>query len=157
MGRKYTVEFSGVTVTNAGGDADLFEITPADDHPLEVFGLFLAVSSEVGDAAEEILEYKVIRGHATTGDGSATTPAPLNPNDAAASFTAETYGVTIASTGTPIDLHSDAFNVRVGEKLWLPPEGRWKVTQVQTLLVVRMMSTVADDVTMSGTLYVEEF
>jgi hypothetical protein len=152
----YTVEFEGVTVTAAGGDADLFEITPADDKPCAIHALFLAVTSEVGDAAEEMISYKIIRGHATSGNGTATTPAPLGPIDTAAGFTAETYGTTIASAGTPVDLHSDAFNVRVPYGIILTPEIRWCVSQAQTTLVVRMMTTVADDVTMNGTLYVEE-
>jgi len=156
MGRMYTVEFEAVAVTAANGDHDWFEITPADDKPLKVWALFLSQSTELGDAAEEQLRYKVIRGHATSGNGTATTPAPLNPNDPAASFTAETVGSTIASTGTAIDLHSDTFNVRTGLQLVLPPEMRWGVTQAQTTLVVRLMAAVADDITMSGTLYVVE-
>lgn len=156
MGRMYTVSFDGQTIANASGDYDLFEITPADDKPCKVRALYLSVSSETGDAAEEILRFKVIRGHTTGGNGSSTTPRPLNPSDTAAGFAAETVGATIASGGTAVDLHADCFNVRAGYALVLPDDMRWGVSQANTTLVVRLMSTVADDVTMSGTLYVEE-
>jgi len=157
MGRMYTVEFEGTTVANASGTVDLFEITPADDLPCTVHALFLSVSSELGDAAEEILRIRVIRGHVTSGSGgTATTPRPLVFGDSAAGFSAETLNTTIASTGTVNNLHSDGFNVRSGFPLVLTPEMRWGVTQANTTLVVRLMAAVSDDVTMSGTLYVEE-
>ena len=156
MPRNYTVEFEGQSITNANGDYDLFELAPADDKPVAIYGLFLSVSSEVGDAQDETLRYRVIRGHATTGNGTSTTPRPLDPNDAAAEFTAKTVGATIASAGTPINVHSDGFNVRAGLGLWLPEGSEWRASQADTLIVVRLMAAVADDLTMSGTLYVRE-
>lgn len=156
MGRLYTVEFENVSVTNANGDADLFELTPADDKPLLVHALFFDQISDVGDAQEEMLRYRVIRGHTTTGNGTATTPRPLSPSDAAAGFTAKVYGATIASLGSPVNLHSGAFNIRAGLALVLTPEMRWACSQAETLLVVRLMAGPTDDLTMSGTIYVEE-
>lgn len=154
MSRIYSVEFEGVAVTAA---VDLFEIAPADDKPCAVHAMFLAQSSDVGDASEEILRYRVIRGHSTTGSGGASaTPVPLDPSDTAAGFTAETNNTTIATAGTAVNVHSGAFNIRSGEPLVLPPEMRWKVNQAQGLLVVRLMAAPTDSLTMSGTLYVEE-
>lgn len=154
MGRIYTVEFEGVAVTAA---VDLFEVTPADDKPLEVLGLFLAQSSDVGDAASEILRYRVIRGHTTGGSGGAApTPRPLDRSGAAAGFAAETNNTTIASAGTAVNLHSDAFNIATGLQLWLPEGCEWGVSQADTTLVVRLMAAPADSLTMSGTLYVRE-
>ena len=154
MGRLYSVEFEGVAVT---AQVDFFELTPADDKPIALWGLFLSQSSDVGDAAEEILRVRIIRGHATSGSGGATpTPAPLNHIDTAAGFTAETNNTTIASTGTPINLHSDAFNIRTGLQLIFPPELRPQASQANTTIVVRLMAAPTDSLTMSGTLYVEE-
>lgn len=152
--RIYTVEFEGVSVS---AQVDLFEIRPADDKPCEVVGLFLSQSSDLGDAASEILRYRVIRGHATSGSGGATpTPAPLNRSDSAAGFSAETCNTTIASTGTAVNLHSDSFNIAVGCALWLPEGCEWELTQADTALVVRLMAAPADALTMTGTLYVRE-
>jgi hypothetical protein len=110
--RVYTVSFENVAVTAA---QDFFEVSPADDHPVVLLGLNIDQFSDVGDAAEEILRYKIIRGHATSGSGgSAATPRPQDPGDAAASFAAEVNNTTIASAGTAVDLHAGAFNIRSG-------------------------------------------
>lgn len=154
MGRVYAVSFEGVAVT---AQVDFFELTPADDKPIAIHGLFLSQSSDVGDAAEEILRVKIIRGHATGGSGgSAPTPVPLDPNDAAAGCAAETNNTTIASTGTAVDLYADAFNIRSGLATIFPPEMRPMASQANTTIVVRLMAAPADSLTMSGTIYFEE-
>lgn len=152
--RTYCVEFEAVAVTAA---VDFFELTPADDKPIEILGIFLSQSSDTGDTAEEILRYRVIRGHTTSGSGGAApTPRPLNRSDTAAGFTAETCNTTIASVGSTVNLHSDAFNIRTGLQLWLPDGCEWGATQGDTTLVVRLMAAPADSLTMSGTLYCRE-
>ena len=152
--RIYTVSLSKIAVTVA---VDSFEITPADDKPCEILGLFLGQSSDFGDTQAEILPYRVIRGFTTTGSGgTTTTPRPLNRSDAAAGFTAKTNNTTGATTGTTNDLHSDSFHVATGEKLWLPEGCEWEVTQADTTLVVRLATAPADSLDMSGTLYVRE-
>jgi hypothetical protein len=153
-GRVYSVEFEAVAVT---AQVDFFEITPADDKPIDVLGIFLSQSSDVGDAADELLRYRVIRRHTTSGSGgSAPTPTPLRATATAAGFTAETCNTTIASSGTTTNLHSDTFNVRAGLQLWLPDSCEWSAGQGNTTLVVRLMAAPADSLTMSGTLYVRE-
>lgn len=155
--RVYTVTFENASITNAGGDRDFFYVAPADDKPVWLMGWNLDQISDVKDAEEEILRYTIIRGHATVGSGgSAVTPAPLAPLDAAAGFTARTNDTTIASAGTAVTLAGYAFNIRLGERIWLPPEFWIPVTQVQTTLVIRLMAAPADDVTMSGTAWFAE-
>lgn len=152
--RIYTVSFTGIAVTTA---VDLFEITPADDKPIEVIGFFWGQSSDVGDAAAEQIGYRVIRGHTTSGSGgTATTPRPLNRSDVAAGFAAETNNTTAATVGTTVDLHSDVVNMQAGEKLWLPEGCEWGATQADTTLVIRLAAAPADSITTSGTLYVRE-
>ena len=154
MGRMYSVEFSKVAVT---ADQDLFELTPADDKPIAIHAIYLSASNLLADAAEEILNIKVIRGLGTSGSGGSTsTPAVLNPIDAAAGFTCEVNCTTPASSGTPIDLHSDSFNVRAGLQLVFPPELRPIATQANTILVVNLLEDPVGSTTMSGTCYVEE-
>lgn len=154
QGRMYTVSFTGVAVTTA---VDLFEITPADDKSLEVVGLFVAQSSDFGDAQAEQIGYRVIRGHTTSGSGgTATTPRPLNRSDVAAGFTAETCNTTAASVGTTVDLHAGVINMQAGEYLWLPEGCEWELSQADTTLVVRLIAAPADSLTLSGTLYVRE-
>lgn len=158
MARMYTVEFEAQTVANASGDVDLFEFDAAAEKPIELVGLFLAVTSEVASnvGEDEFLRLRVIRGHTTSSNGTSTTARPIDPVDAVAGFAAEVLGATIASAGTAVNLHSDAFNIRTGYQFWWP-EGCGPRTNGADLLVVRLMAAVADDLTMSGTAYVREF
>jgi hypothetical protein len=152
----YTVTFTEVTVTSAGGNTDLFEIVPADDRPLELVAVFLGQKSEAGDAADEMLTITVITDLTVSSNGTATTPRPLDPRDGAAGFTAEINGPTEANTGTAITMVADSFNVRGGLQ-WIFPEAmRPKVDQADTAMYVRLHSAAADDITMSGTAWVRE-
>lgn len=152
-GCTYSVTFSAVAVTAA---QDLFEITPADDKPVEIVGIELGQTSDAGDAQDELLQISIIRGHTTSGlGGTAPTPVPVGPNSAAAGFTAEVNNTTIASVGTTTTLHTGAWNVRAGYINWFPPEARPAATQANTTIVVRQTAP-ADSITMSGTLWVRE-
>lgn len=158
MARVYAVTFEGQSVTAANGDYDLFYIAPADDKPIRIWELMLYVTSELGDAQEEWLRLALVRGHTTAGSGGNASPSvtPVNPGDPAASFTARTLDPTIASVGTTTTPWAGGMNVRAGlERIWLPDTTPW-AGQGQTSIVVRMMAGVADDVTMSGTLTLEE-
>lgn len=153
IGRAYSVTFSAVAVAAA---QDLFELTPADDRPIEIVGIELGQSSDAGDAQDELLQISVIRGHTTGGSGgSAPTPTPLNPNDAAAGFAAEVNNTTVASAGTTTTLATGCWNVRAGYINWFPEGCRPTAGQGNTTLVVRQTAP-ADSITMSGTLYVRE-
>lgn len=152
----YTVSFEAQTIAAASGDYDLFEIVPADDKPLELVACSLGNKSEVGDAQDEMLQISIVRGNTTSSNGSATTPQLLDPSDPAASFTAETIGATIATAGTSVTLVSDTFNVRGGWAQVWPEAMRPKVSQANTAIYVRLTAAVADDLTLSGTLWVRE-
>lgn len=152
----YTVIFDQQTIALASGDYDLFEIVPADDKPLEVVALSLGNKSEVGDAQDEMIAYSIVRGNTTSSNGTSTTPQPTDPSDPAASFTAETVGSTPATAGTSVTLIADTFNVRAGLMLVFPEVMRPKVSQANTGLYVRLTTAVADDLTMSGTIWIRE-
>jgi hypothetical protein len=153
-GRIATVVFSNVSISAA---QDAFEITPADDKPIELVGVCFAQRgvADVGDAQEEMLGWTVIRGHTTSGSGgSAATPRPVKRSDAV-SFTAEVNNTTVASAGTGVTLHEDAFNVRAGLTFWWPEGTEPETSQGDTTIVVRFPAP-ADAITISGTLYVRE-
>lgn len=156
MGRIYTVPFRNQSFTTANGDYDFFELTPADDRPIRLVGLFIGVKTEIGDAQEEQIDYSIVTDNATTGNGAAVTPKPIDPRDVAAGFAAEAVASTPASTGTAVEAHADTFNVRTGLQLWWPPGMGPKVDQADTMLCVRLGTALADDATISGTAYVEE-
>lgn len=158
MGRIYTVVVDNGVYTNAGGDCDLLEILPATQKPTELIGFCVTVVSEEADTADEIMRFKVIRGHTSSGNGSATTPRPLDSNDAAYGGTTETIGATIASSGTAVDLMSDAFQNKIPYQWGFPavPDGLGFRVQNAELLVIRGMDTPADDISVNMTFWIRE-
>lgn len=159
MARVYTVPYTG-TLTAAGGDADLFELTPTDDKPIRLRGLVLAQTSEVADAAEESLRISIIRlpVTVTSSNGTAVTPVAIDETDAAAGFAAEANGATVATTsGTAAIIEEFAWNVRISPlERWWPEERFAPQVRQAGALVVRCQSTVVDDMTVAMTAYVEE-
>jgi|GEM_PF-1691879 hypothetical protein len=162
MGLIYTAEID-VTVTNAGGDTTLWEIDPAADKPVTLLGLSFATTSEVAEAQEEWLRCKIIRyigGTFTSSNGSAVTPRPQDElNTVAMAAAVEANGTTIASSsGTTQNLEAFGFNVRSGYgPIFYPPEFRHKAYGVaQSALVINLLNTLADDVTLVSTLWLEE-
>ncbi len=154
MGRIYVVDIAATAVTVA---ADIVEITPADDKPVVVHGFDILQTTDVGDTAEEIVGLVWVRGHTTSGSGgSAPTPRPVNPSDAAAGFTAETTNSTAASVGTTVNLQRHGWNIRMPLTMIYTPETRPQASQANTTLVLRMAAAPADSITISGSVTVEE-
>lgn len=154
LARSYAVNFTAVAVTAA---QDFFELSPTDDKPIEIVGLFVGQYSDAGDAADELLPWSIVRGHTTSGSGgAAATPRPVRRSTGTAGFAAETNNTTIASAGTGVTIHSDAFNVRAGIGLWFPEGFEPDCGQGDTTIVVRLLTAPADSLTMQGTVYVRE-
>ncbi len=162
MSRIYAVTFNG-TVTNAGGDTDLISIQPADDKPCRIRGFIISQTSEVGDTAEEGLRVTIKRLTATvtvvSPDANVTAAAPIDDSGGTTwGFTARTNDTTVmTSSGTTQVLLDMYWNERNSPyDFWFPdidfcPKG--KQTEALTL---RIETTAADDLTVSGTMYVEE-
>jgi hypothetical protein len=158
MGRIYTAEFNGQTITNAGGARDLFELTPGDDKPIRIAGFSLSQTSDLGDAEEEVLRLRIRRGNTTSGNGTSITNInPMNPSDAAAGFTAEHNGTTQATAGTERTLWRGGWNIRMGETIFFPEDMRPGAGQGQGTLILSIEAAPADDLTgCDGTIFVEE-
>lgn len=159
MSRRYTVQFENVSIAAA---QDLFAIVPASNKPIKILGFSLAPVggvADVGDAEEENWRLSLIRGHTTAGSGgSAPTAAPVNPIDTAAGATARVNDTTVASAGTAVTVWSGGVNVRAGIDVVLPEEMQFSlsVATANNRFVLRMLSTPADAVLMSGTLWFKE-
>lgn len=160
-GRLYTLEFENATITTAGGDRDFFYVAPADDKPIKIVGWDFAQFSDLGDAQSEVLRLRIIRGHTTAGTGGTAVTASsvfrLHPSDPDPSFTARINDPGIATGGTTFVAWSGGYNIALApcpyflpEKLWIP------CTQAQGSIVLRLMAGPADDIVMSGTLWVFE-
>lgn len=156
MPRTYTVVDENRAYATGDGDVDLLELDAGADLPIELVGLRIHVLTEVQEAAEEWLRLMIIRGHTTSSNGTATTPRPVSPADAAAGFTAEVYGATIASAGTAVNLDAFGVQVRAGAEFILP-EGLSYWTSGTSLLVVRLMAAAADALNYDLTAWVREY
>jgi hypothetical protein len=154
--RVYTVTDENRTYTAADTDVDMLELLAATDKPIELIGLRIHVVTEVAEAQEEWLRIKIIRGHTTSGNGSAASEIPVSPVDTAAGFAAEVYATTLASAGTAVDLDAFGIQVRAGAEFILP-EGLSYWTSGSSLLVVRCMSTPADNLNYTLVAWVKEY
>ena len=152
MSRFYTITISGVASPAAA--FDFVEISPAANKNVKLHRIRIAQTSEP-TTEEEQLAISVIRGHTTSGSGgSAPTPVPLSPSDAAAGFTVEVMNTTIASAGTAVTPVDDAWNTRAGYDMAFAPEEAPECIN-GVLLVVRSGAP-ADAVTIRGAVWVEE-
>jgi hypothetical protein len=147
----YSATFEEVSVGTAA--QDLFELVAPADMSVAVHGLVISQSSDAGDSESEQINILVHRGSTSGSAGSTPTPAPLAVGDVASTVTVEANNTTQGTEGTFI--HSECFNVMAGLQIWLPPECRWIISP-SGRLIVEMQSTLADAVTMSGTIYFEE-
>lgn len=155
MGRVYTITLAATAITVA---ADLIEITPADDKPVLVHGFRVWQTTDLGDAAEEIIGLSWVRGNTTTGSGGNTAQPqiPKRRNNAAAAMTVETANTTAASSGTSVTVYSTGWNVRSPLEVTLTPEQQFDATQADTLLCFRMLAAPADSLTIGCSVDVEE-
>lgn len=142
------------TLTNAGGDSDLLECSPASNKPCKLVRVVIGQTTEVGDTMEENIRISVIRLPATftTGSGGSTTTKTY-PSSAsgAASATMEHNNTTVATTsGTAETLAELAWNERnvPCEFVWYDDRFMPRVVNGEGL-VVRCQSTVADDISLT--------
>lgn len=149
------------TLTNAGGDNDLLELTPADDKPIRLRRLYLSNGSEVGDAAEEMLRITVRRFGATVTSGSGGGSPTINVPDTgigSPGVTAEGLNTTVATTTGNNHILLDIYwNIRQSplELVW-PEQDKAPTAKGAEVLLVRCESTAADDITVSITAELDE-
>ena len=160
-GRLYMHPYFG-TVTNAGGNADLFELAPAANKPCRLRGLMLGQTTEVGDAAEEGLNLNIIRMTATVtgGNGTGVTGVPVRSAIAntAASYAAESNGATVATTsGAATTMSEMGCNERnTPFDFFFPDMDFSPEVQNAEFLFLRMATTPADDFSGAFTFWVQE-
>jgi hypothetical protein len=163
MSRIYAVTYNG-TITAAGGDTDLLSIQPADDKPVKLRGLLLSQISETGDTQEEGLRMTIRRMGATFtpgtgGAGTITAAAPVHDSaDIVWGFTARANDTGIATTsGTnQVLIEIGWLNRNSPYEMWFPdPQFAPKVKQAEGL-VIRQETTLADDMTLCLTAWLEE-
>jgi len=157
MGRRYTAQVNGVAVTAA---QDVFEIAAPADAVVVVHGWSLLQTTDVGDAAEEVLLVSTVRGvgSVTSGSGGSTpTAQPLEDGDAAFGGTVEANNTTrmAAGTGTLETLEQHGWNVRIPLVHFYPPELR-PVISPSNRWTLSLPAAPADSITTSACVWFEE-
>lgn len=160
MPRTYVVPWTG-TVTNAGGNTDLWEILPADDQPCRILMIRLGQTSEVKDAEEEGLRVTVRRFRATVtsgSGGSAGAPEEVSRANQAPAFASETNNTTVATTSGDNEVIDEIGWINRQTPLDIVyPDAKMQPAAIQgEALIVRLESTVADDMTFAGNIWIEE-
>lgn len=157
MGRMYTVQVNGVSVTAA---QDIFEVLAASDILTIVHGFSLFQTSDVGDAAEEILRLETVRGvgAVTSGSGGTVpTAQPVDDGDAAFGGTIEANNTTrmAAGAGSLETLEQFGWNVRIPIVHFYTPELRPIITPANRW-TLSLPAAPADALTTSAMLWLEE-
>lgn len=161
MGRHYTAVMpSGLARTV---QFDAFELTPADDKPICLHHIILGQTTDLGDAAEEVLVMEIVRGGTAmtsgsggTGSVAAQTPQIIDPVDTGSGATYDSGNETLATFTSGVTLWREPFNIRMGLDRIFTPEERIECSQANGGIVIRV-SAPADSVTWGGgTLVFEE-
>lgn len=157
MGRMYTVQTNGVAVTAA---QDLLEILAPTDAIVVVHEWEVFQTSDVGDAAEELLRIETVRGvgAVTSGSGGSTpTAQPVQDGDNAFGGTVEANNTTrvVAGSGTLETLEQRGWNVRVPLSRVYTPEQR-PVISPGNRWTLSLPAAPADSLTLSVMAVIEE-
>lgn len=145
----------GVATTAA---VDVFELT-LSSLGNRVAGLHMSQSSDVGDAAEEIIRYRYVYGNTSSGSGGAAadnSDAGYGAGSLDLSASVESFNTTPASGGSAENGIPGSWNIRAGEQMWYPPGCEPILQPVSTteVNVVRLMAAPADSLTMTACIWV---
>ena len=150
MGFIYSAPMDALAVSTA---TDLYHLTVTDTVVLHA--LELSQTTDLGDAAEEVLRFGFYTGVTGGTGGTAATETQYNRVDITAPTAVILMNNSSASTaGTLRAIHG--WNIRIPfQQIWTP-EMRPRVDSGEDPLVFRLMAAPTDAITISGTLYWEE-
>lgn len=152
-GRMYTVQFNNVTISAV---QDLIAIVAAAAKNCEIAGVVFGAASGAAPT-EQLLRIRIRSGQTTVGSGGgAYTPVPTSVTTAAAGFTARINDTTIASAGTIVQHHSDAWNTRI-PFVWIPPEDMRIQLTGSRRATFELVGAPSAGIACNGTMYVKEF
>lgn len=151
MSRMYSAPMDAIAVTTA---TDLFHVTVTDT--IVIHEMDLCQTTDLQDAAEEVLRIGLYREVTGGSGGTALTESPyLDKDDTAATAVLLAANSSISTGG--VLLHVIGWNIRVPlEKIWTP-ETRPSFDSSEDPVAFRLLTAPADSVTISGTLVWEEF
>lgn len=147
----YTASQSAQAITTA---VDLFHVTVAAEKPIVLHWLEIFQTTDLGDAAEEVIGIGIYRG--VTGGGAGTALTEVGLNDSHPTASAAVVGQGTASTGGTL-VWLIGWNIRQAGPIWVPtPELRPEIDAANDPIAFRLMAAPADSITVSATLAWEE-
>ena len=153
MGLTYSVTFDAKAVTGA---IDLFEM-PAGDRPFSLHALRAWQTTDLGDAAEEVLRIGLYRASTAGSGGTALTENGYADGDAqTAKTTVIEYasGGTSSTSGTLIGIIP--WNIRIPLNEICTPEMRPRIDSADDPLSIRFLAAPTDSITMGAVAVWEE-
>lgn len=152
MGFIYSAPMDAAAVTLA---TDLFHVTATADSPVLVHMLELGQTTDLGDAAEEVLRIGVYRAVTGGSGGVAATEVAYNhASNPAVTAAVLTNNTTASTAGTLLQIIT--WNIRIPTQWWWTPETRVRIDAGEDPLAFRLLTAPTDSVTVSGTLVWEE-
>jgi hypothetical protein len=147
----YSAPLDALAFTTA---TDVFEITAAAGARVMIHELDLCQTTDLGDAAEEVLRVGLYRGVTAGATGTALTEQPYGDSNDGPATAAVVANRGTASTGGTL-LQIIGWNIRIPlEKIWTP-ETR-PVLELSTVGTFKLLSAPLDSITVSGALVWEE-
>jgi hypothetical protein len=154
----HTAGFKAVAITVA---QDLFEVRASSSSIIVVHGFSLFQTTDLGDAAEEVLRLTTNRGSGsvTSGSGGTTATAALVTRaNTAFGGTVEVNNTTVLAVGSGTltnDMEHIGWNIRIPQNFWWTPEAR-PIILPSDYWTLELEAAPADSVTVSGTIYLEQ-
>ena len=148
----YSTTFEAQAVSTA---TDLFETTIAADRPVTLLGLTCCQTTDLSDAAEEVVRIGLYRAVTAGSTGTAATEVAYADADSPAATAAVTYLRGTASTGGTL-LEVIGWNIRI-PLFWCPvPELRPRMDATEDPFSFRLLTAPTDAITMSATMFWSE-
>lgn len=142
----YTASQDAQAVSTA---VDLFFFTIADDKPMQLWALELAQTTDLGDAAEEVLRLGFYSNVTSGGGGSGLTEVALNDYNSISAGTAVLGQGTASTSGTLRKMFY--WNIRQAGPVWIAtPETTIGAMQATGTCAIRFLAAPADSITLSA-------
>jgi len=159
MSRMYVVSFEGVAVSSP---QDLFEIRGAAGKLTKIRRWVLSATDTTAPTSQMLqvrARFLPSAGYVAGSTGTIPTRNPIDPGDAAASFTAMANNTTKSTATTPVTLYESGCHVLNGLDEPFDTDGRGASNLVvgpSESIVLELLSTVSGTVHLSSTVWVEE-
>jgi len=154
MSGVYTAVIPLTAVTAA---VDLMEIVGHATKPFVILEVHLYQTTELGDAAEEVLNVAIKSGQTTSGSGgnAATTANPTDSGGGASGLTYETLNTTKASAGTIVTHAAYGWNIRAPLDIIFTEMSQLIMASTRRA-TIELVSAPADSTTIGGYVVIQE-